>query len=380
MSLQTRFAHWLETHWLTPAYSGWVLGGLALFFFMAATNTLAGWLYVISGVTVALLAIAAFLSAQNLRGIQIVRRPIYPVSAGDDLTIELLIQNTAAKPKSLLQIHDLIPHVLGEPVSKVIETVNVENPQYWVYQQPTQRRGVYHWQTVQVRSAAPLGLFWGRRSQTVKATAIVYPTVLPLTRCPLVDEIGRESSLQINSDRRAQTASEGLTRSLRPYRWGDSTRLIHWRTSARYGELRIRELERFTGGQEVIVCLDSGATWEHEAFESAVIAAASLYFYAAHQNFNIRLWTAATGLIQGEQRVLETLAATDAGEENLRGDLPTLPLIWLTQNPLSLDGLPQGSRWVLWQSALKEKALAPGILIRDDRSLQSQLQDALDRF
>ncbi len=377
MSLQTRLTDWLEIHWLTPAYSGWLLGGLALFFFMAATNTLAGWLYVISGVTAALLAIAALLSAQNLRGIQIVRRPIYPVSAGDDLTIELLIQNTAAKPKSLLQLYDLIPHVLGAPVTKVIETVNVENPQYWVYQQPTQQRGVYRWQTVQVRSAAPLGLFWGRRNQTVNATAIVYPTVLPLKRCPLVDEMGRESSLQINSDRQAQSASEGLTRSLRPYRWGDSTRLIHWRTSARYGELRIRELERFTGGQEVIVCLDSGA-WDHKAFESAVIAAASLYFYAAHQNFNIRLWTAATGLIQGEQRVLETLAAVSMGEAR-QNDLPALPLIWLTQNSLSLDGLPKGSRWVMWQSQLKEKVSAPGILIRDDRSLQSQLQDSLDR-
>jgi uncharacterized protein (DUF58 family) len=379
MSLQTRLANWLETHWLTPAYSGWLLGGLALFFFMAATNTLAGWLYVISGVMAALLAIAALLSARNLRGIQIVRRPIYPVSAGDDLTVELLIQNTTAKPKSLLQIHDLIPHVLGAPVSKVIETVNAENPQYWVYQQPTQRRGVYRWQTVQVRSAAPLGLFWGRRSQMVKATAIVYPTVLPLSRCPLVDEMGRESSLQINSDRQAQSASEGLTRSLRPYRWGDSTRLIHWRTSARYGELRIRELERFTGGQEIIVCLDSGNAWDQEAFESAVIAAASLYFYAAHQNFSIRLWTAATGLIQGEQRVLETLAATHAGEDQVN-DLPALPLIWLTQNSHSLDGLSRGSRWVLWQSELKEKVLAPGILIRDERPLQLQLQDSLDRF
>jgi uncharacterized protein (DUF58 family) len=379
MRLQTRLTTWLETHWLTPAYSGWVLSGLALFFFMAATNTLAGWLYVISGVTAALLAIAALLSARNLRGIQIVRRPIYPVSAGDDLTVELLIQNTTAQPKSLLQIHDLIPHGLGAPVSKVIETVNAENPQYWVYQQPTQRRGVYRWQTMQVRSGAPLGLFWGRRSQTVKATAIVYPTVLPLTRCPLVDEMGQESSLQINSDRRAQSATEGLTRSLRPYRWGDSTRLIHWRSSARYGELRIRELERFTGGQEVVICLDGGV-WDHGAFESAVIAAASLYFYAAHQNFSIRLWTAATGLIQGEQQVLETLAATDAGAENPMSDLPSSPLIWLTQNPLSLNGLPTGSRWVLWQSELKEKALAPGILIREERSLQLQLQDSLDRF
>ncbi|NJO50369.1 MAG: DUF58 domain-containing protein, partial [Leptolyngbyaceae cyanobacterium RM2_2_4] len=53
--------HWLETRWVKPAFSGWLLAGLSLFFFAAATNTMAGWLYVISGVIFALLAIATIL-------------------------------------------------------------------------------------------------------------------------------------------------------------------------------------------------------------------------------------------------------------------------------------------------------------------------------
>jgi hypothetical protein len=40
-----------------------------------------------------------------------------------------------------------------------------------------------------------------------------------------------------------KNATEGITRALRPYRWGDPIRLVHWRTSARFGDLRIRELE-----------------------------------------------------------------------------------------------------------------------------------------
>lgn len=386
MSLRTRIADWLEIRWLAPAYSGWVLLGLSAFFFMAATNTLAGWLYVISGVTAALLAIAAALAARNLRSLKVSRRPIHPVSAGDDLTVELLIENLAAKPKSLLQVYDLIPHVLGEPVGKVIETLTSDNLHYWVYQHPTHLRGIYRWHTVQVRSAAPLGLFWGRRSQTVNAIAVVYPTVLPLVRCPLIDDLGREASLRFERDRRTQAASEGLTRSLRPYRWGDSTRLIHWRTSARYGELRIRELEIFTSGQDLIICLDSGATWRVDAFEQAVIAAASLYFYAAHQNLNVRLWTAGTGLIQGEQSVLEALAAVDSGEDLRANNLPDRSVIWLTQNSASLTTLPEGSRWILWQPEnLTEPSIAPGILIRSEypvgdpqsnRSLELQLQES----
>jgi len=379
MSVRSQSTRWLETHWVNPAYIGWILGALALFFFIAATNTLSGWLYVMSGVIFALLAIAATLSARSLKGIEVARRPIYPVSAGDDITVELLIQNTMPQSKNLLQVSDLIPHRLGEPVVKVMESLSSNATQYWVYQHPTQRRGVYRWQTVRIRSAAPLGLFWRRQDYEIGATAIVYPTVLPLTRCPLIDEMGRESSWQFNSDRRARTATEGLTRSLRPYRWGDPTRLIHWRTSARYGELRVRELELFTGGQELVVCLDSAAVWESELFEAAVIAAASLYFYAAHQSLNIRLWTASTGLLQGEQSVLETLAATYAGEDDRAIALPNLPLIWLTQNSDSLKTLPSGSRYVLWSPQFTEKrsSASLGLVIGQERSLQSQLQDFL---
>ena len=379
MNIKFRLTHWLETRWVNPAYIGWVLGGLALFFFVAATNTLSGWLYVISGVIWALMAIAITLSTQNLKGIAVSRRPIYPVSAGDPLTIELLIQNLTPQTKTLLQVSDLLPYEWGEPATKVIESLGAEVTHYWVYQHPTQQRGVYRWQTVQLRSAAPLGLFWRRQNQQVEARAIVYPTVLPLAHCPLIDKIGR-SQMQFTSDQRAQAAHEGVTRSLRPYRWGDPTRLIHWRTSARYGELRVRELESFRGGQELVVCLDSAASWEPESFEQAVIAIASLYFYALRQTLEIRFWTARTGVLQGEQPVLEALAATYAGEETSLANPPNLPLIWLTQNPESLTLLPESSRWVLWQSPRSthpRPSTSPGLVICPERSLQSQLQDPL---
>ncbi|WP_431658515.1 DUF58 domain-containing protein [Pantanalinema rosaneae] len=390
-------ADWLESHWVAPAYSGWLLGGVSIFFFMAATNTMAGWLYVLSGIGLALLAIAAILPERMVRHLQIQRCPIHPVSAGDVLTIEVLIENRSQHSKTLLQVRDLLPHVLGQPVVTSIEQIAPHDSYRWIYTQPTSRRGIYRWQSLQVRTAAPWGLFWCRRSHTVKAIAIVYPTVLPLTQCPLIDEMGRDTSLQLNSDRRSQAATEGLTRSLRPYRWGDATRFVHWRTSARYGELRVRELEVFTGGQELIICLDSAASWRSsttlaeppEDFEQAVIAAASLYFYACHCSMSVRLWTAGTGLLQGNQGVLEALAATYPGESIRAESLPTVPLVWLTQNPASLNTLPPGSRWILWtgdqppeqwQSETKSALLtrsSVGIVIKPESPLQLQLQAAL---
>ncbi len=384
MEIINRTTEWLETHWVAPAYAGWLLGGISISFFGAATNTMAGWLYVISGIIFALLGLAAFLPARSLRQIQVRRRPLSPVSVGDQLTIELEIENPTLKPRTLLQVQDVLQSELGTPVQTPVEIIRPQSIHHWVYYYPTHKRGVYRWHEVQIRTATPLGLFWCRRSWNAPAMAIVYPTVLPLTSCPLVDELGKEESIQLYSDRRSHSATEDLTKALRPYRVGDPIRLIHWPTSARFGELQVRELEVFTGSQEIIICLDSSTPWHSDDFEQAVIAAASMYFYGTRLQLNVKLWTAKTGLLHGNQVVLEALAATNAGEDAGADAPPHIPLIWLTQNSATLDSLPTHSRWVLWSSTSPEgnlprpvKSSHSGIVIDTAQPLQRQLQQPL---
>ncbi|MEG3846407.1 DUF58 domain-containing protein [Microcoleus sp. herbarium19] len=385
MNIGHKIAGWLENRAVTPAYAGWLLSGMTLFFFASATNTMAGWLYALSGGSLALLGVAAVLPAKSLRSLEVRRRPIAPVSAGDRITVELEIENRAREPKTLLQIADILPFVLSEPIVSPIEMIEAESTYAHTYYLEVRQRGIYRWQEVHLRTAAPLGLFWCRRSHLVKAVAVVYPQVLPLKTCPLVDRIGQEDSPQLYDRSRSQTATVGLTRNLRPYRHGDPTRLIHWRTSARYGELRVRELEIAAGGQEIIIALDSAALWQPEEFERAVTVAASLYFYASKHLLNVKLWTAGTGLVSGNRVVLETLAAVNAGEDAVE-NFPKLPIIWITQNATNLSTLSPGSRWVLWPLATAEtgkkilvKHDLPGLEIRSDRPLEIQLQDSLER-
>jgi uncharacterized protein (DUF58 family) len=385
MNIGHKIADWLENRAVAPAYAGWLLSGMTVFFFGSATNTMSGWLYALSGGSLALLGVAAVLPGKSLRSLEIRRRTIEPVSVGDRITVELEIENRAREPKTLLQVVDILPFVLGEPIVRPIEVIDPNSIYRDTYYLEVRQRGVYRWQEVNLRTAAPLGLFWCRRSRRVKAVAVVYPQVLPLSTCPIIDRIGQEDSPQFYNRSRSQTATEGLTRNLRPYRHGDPTRLIHWRTSARYGELRVRELEVAAGGQEIIIALDSAAAWQPEEFERAVTVAASLYFYASKRLLNVKLWTAGTGLVSGNRVVLETLAAVNAGEDGVE-NRPKLPIIWLTQNSATLSTLSLGSRWVLWPLATAEtgekmlvKQELPGLEIRSDRPLELQLQDPLER-
>jgi uncharacterized protein (DUF58 family) len=61
---------WLEAHAAVPAYGGWVLMGLTFCFWLAATNY-DGWLYVLSGLGVALLLLSAIMPMQMLKGLEI---------------------------------------------------------------------------------------------------------------------------------------------------------------------------------------------------------------------------------------------------------------------------------------------------------------------
>ncbi|MCT7950520.1 DUF58 domain-containing protein [Ancylothrix sp. C2] len=374
----------LETRICAPAYAGWMLTALALFYFAAGTNTMAGWLYVISGVSLAILAVAATLPVRSLRSLQVRRHSVEPVSAGDCLTVEVEIENISDETKTLLEVADILPAVLSRPTKAVIESIPPQSKYLWVYYPETKRRGIYRWEEIQLRTGTPLGLFWCRRSRFAKACAVVYPTVLSLNICPIIDEIGRQQSAQIRSERRSQMATEGITRTLRPYRFGDPTRLIHWRSSARYGELRVRELELATGGQEIIICLDTAGVWKFDDFEQAVIAAASLFFYASRSQLQVKLWTATTGLVQCHQTALQTLAATTSQEEKTGGEPPEQPLIWLTQNRQSLNSLPTGSRWILWpQEDIQKEDKMPanynlnGFEIQPEQPLELQLQQTL---
>ncbi|MGD1938516.1 MAG: DUF58 domain-containing protein [Cyanophyceae cyanobacterium] len=396
-SASKRLGLWLEHRWVSPSFVGGLLIFFTVFFFAAATNTMAGWLYVISGVLIALLITAAVLSRRSLQGLSVTRQGIVPVSVGDGVLVTATYHNQSDQLLTLSQALDGAPMALVNPALvdpgaqprrkqrspasvQLLERLEPGESKTVDFTYGNVQRGVYCWTGLSLRTAAPLGLLWGRRSWSIPAKAVVYPQILPLSRCSLVDHMGQGNTMRMaDRDQFSQASYEGLTRSLRPYRSGDSRRLIHWRTSARYGELQVRELETTTSGQTVVISLDTAAQWDLADFEQAASAAASIYSYASRRQLEAHLWTPATGIVRGRRAILETLAAVNPGD---RPDLdhldygtpPKAPLLWLTANLSSINALPPGSRWLLWGDSPPNQSPHPGYYLKQDVPLTQQLE------
>ena len=145
-------------------------------------------------------------------------------------------------------------------------------------------------------------------------------------------------------------------------------RLVHWRTSARYGELRVRELEILTGGEAEVIAIAPDSPWSTEQFEQAVIVAATLYDYGDRNGMSVGLWTAESGVVHPREVVLTRLAeiqphATPNNQANshqgnshqAKRDYPNhIPLVWLTSSSAISNTLADGSRSIHWTSATSD--------------------------
>jgi len=139
------------------------------------------------------------------------------------------------------------------------------------------QRGTYSWGGVRGHSGYPFGLMARQVRLTAREEIIVLPRLGRVDRgllrrrlimaAPLPDRTSRASRRHFA----AQTEFHGL----RAFRSGDSPRWIHWRTSARRGELMVREFED-EQTDDLLVVLDLGGEPKRSAVEAAVSLAATV--------------------------------------------------------------------------------------------------------
>jgi uncharacterized protein (DUF58 family) len=219
----------------------------------------------------------------SLKRLTVRRHAPRRIAAGDPLTIDLTAHNGRRRGVSwAVVVEDALRRDQGtDPpirVRLVFSRLGPREDGTQTYEGQLTRRGRYVFGPLRATTRFPLGL--------VRRTAVIDGdrTLLVVPRQGRLTDRWRQREQQLaHASRGSQQrlgSVDGDFHSLRPYRSGDSRHLIHWRTSARQGQLMVRQFER-QQTHDLAVFLDlwqpaHAGGRERETVELAVSLAATL--------------------------------------------------------------------------------------------------------
>ncbi|MBT2543650.1 DUF58 domain-containing protein [Streptomyces sp. ISL-44] len=213
------------------------------------------------------------------------------VPAGAEARVQLRMDNTSRLPTGLLMLQDRVPYVLGPRPRFVLDRVEPGGRREVSYRVRSDLRGRYPLGPLQLRLTDPFGLVELTRSFSTFDTLTVIPRTEPL---PPV-RLSGESSGYGDGSRRSLALAGDDDVIPRGYRRGDDLRRVHWRSTARYGELMVRREEQPQRSRATVLLDTRRLAFEgagpDSAFEWAVSAAASSLVHLLEQGYATRLLT-----------------------------------------------------------------------------------------
>ena len=236
---------------------------------------------------------------------------------GDRLKVTYTVRNTSRVPKPWLEIHNPTSLPAGLPGRALSLAARTERS--WLVRTPLTRRGHFRIEPLQIRTGDPFGLFESTASVGAGVTAVVYPKVdvLPLWKLPAANVDGSHAM----PERTLQTSP--LATTVRPWAPGDAFNRIHWKSTARHGEIQVKEFElEQTADAWIVLDLEHAAqsgAGDESTIEIGVRAAASIAEKAIRENRAVGLTVNAHRLAQlqpdrgprQQLKIMQLLAAVD---------------------------------------------------------------------
>ena len=281
-----------------------------------------------------LLRVAVLLAALPLVSAAVVARTRYRlactrrlapgrVAAGDETRVVLRFENVSRLPTGLLLLEDRLPYVLGSRPRFMLDRVEPRGTRTVDYPVRAEVRGRYVVGPLTIRLSDPFGMCELVRSFSARDLLVVTPVV---QRLPAI-ALGGDWAGSGDSRSRSVAAAGEDDVATREYRHGDDLRRVHWRSTARQGELMVRREEQpWESHCTLLLDTRSGAhrgDGPASSFEWAVSAAASIGAHAGRAGYTVDLVTdngaqiagSGAGTAQGiggqEAMLLDALAAVE---------------------------------------------------------------------
>ena len=214
------------------------------------------------------------------------------VPAGQPARVRLALRNDGRMPTGALRIEEHVPYALGSRPRFVLEGIEHGWRGSVEYPVRAETRGRYELGPMTVRVGDPFGLVELARAFRTTTPLVVTPRTVALPAIPLT------GSLTGSGDQRPRAFAGGSAEdvTVREYRRGDDLRRVHWRSSARIGELMVRREEQ-PWQTRATVFLDNriGAHRGEglaSSLETAIVVAASVAIHLTSRGYTVRLVTA----------------------------------------------------------------------------------------
>jgi uncharacterized protein (DUF58 family) len=184
----------------------------------------------------------AWLAGRGLRRLRGQRWIAGPVFAGTPAAVAVEVTNPGRRALPALRLED---QGAGHRLAWFVPGLAGRQTQRFAGEVTPPTRGRYAWERFRVISGYPFGLVQRRAALVPAAEVIVWPRLGRLIRGRFRQYLPRVGVARDRVRREARRHATAHTEfhGLRTFRSGDSPRWIHWRTSARCGELMVREFE-----------------------------------------------------------------------------------------------------------------------------------------
>lgn len=247
---------------------------MAIFVLLGAILRDVNLLIVLAGTLLATLLIQWRICAKTLVGLSTYRRLPRSMQARKGFEIELVITN----PKRWLgawlvlaqdRLKYVSPDASTEPISQGIgllyTSIAPNTTRIQRYRCVMQRCGQYQFLGTELTTRFPFGLLRGIMLHKAGDNIIVQPAIGKLL--PAWIELFGVRTSGARQKQARSLSDEGDFFGLRAYRPGDSPRWIHWRSSARRGELMIKQFQQ-ADSKELTVLLDLFHDAKHDSQNS----------------------------------------------------------------------------------------------------------------
>ena len=242
------------------------------------------WRYVelvaLAGIAAAALLLALVLARRG-RTLDLRRRPVTPrVTRGEQIQVRYVIVNRSRRRVAACRIFDAFQgaqQVIDVPVLRRHGTHGA------ALEFLARRRGLSPFGPTSIELGDQLALASASVQLDVPDAVLVQPRIYPLAALSGALQIVSNDS----SQRRLTADPQAGFQSLREYVHGDDPRLIHWPTTARTGELMVREFVEVRRPQYTVVLDTSAQVASPEDFEEMVDVAASIACRALGSGYSV---------------------------------------------------------------------------------------------